>query len=66
LTDENGIADTSKTLQLLGGLCGTVIVVQQSLSNTLTDSMFLIYLGALGVSAGVSKLIASKYGGTNG
>lgn len=51
----------AKVLQLIGGLTGTFIVVFQTMSKVLTAEMFMIYLGALGVSEAFSKWASLKY-----
>lgn len=64
LTDK-GVASTPKTLQILAGLTGTAVVIQESTNHSLTPEMFGIYLAAMGISEGWSRYITSK-GSTNG
>lgn len=62
-TDEtSGKASITRTLQMLGGLTATWIVVKMAVLGTITAEIFGIYLAALGVSAAWSKYIGAKYG----
>lgn len=56
-----GKASITKTLQMVGGLTATWIVVKMAANNTLTPEMFLIYTGVLGVSEAWSKFVGAKY-----
>ena len=60
LQNTDGTASTPKTLQVLAGLTATVIVVQANTEHVLTDSIFGIYLAALGVSDAWARYIHSK------
>ena len=54
-------ASIPRTLQTIAGLSATWIVIKESASGHLTDSMFGIYLAAMGISEGWSKFISAKY-----
>lgn len=55
----------SKVLQLIGGITGTFIVILQATQKILSAEMFMIYLGALGVSEAFSKWASLKYSQNN-
>jgi hypothetical protein len=56
-------ASISRTGQFIGILTATWIVAKMAVNNTLTPEMFLIYLGALGVSEIAGKWISAFYSG---
>jgi hypothetical protein len=57
---DNGVASTPKTLQVLAGVTGTIVIIQSSVADHLTPELFGIYLAALGISEGWSRYITSK------
>ena len=59
-SDDTGKASTPKTLQVIAGIVASIVVVKAELAGTLTDSLFGIYLAALGVSEGFARYIESK------
>ena len=52
----------TKVLQLIGGLTATWIMVKLTLTNTLTEGVFGLYLAYVGAIEGYSKFVAAKYG----
>ena len=61
----DGKASWSKTAQVIAGVTATIVVIKASAHNTLNESIFAIYLGALGVSEGWSKYVGAKFSTTS-
>lgn len=61
IDSNTGKASITRSLQVLGGLTSTWIVVKLAVLGTLSTEMFAIYMAALGISEGWSKYIGSKF-----
>lgn len=61
LDPATGKASITKTLQVIGGLTATWIVIKLAAIGTLSVEMFSVYLAALGISEAWSKFIGAKY-----
>jgi hypothetical protein len=65
ITHEGNKVSFSKILQMLGGVVGTWIVVQMTLSGGLTWDLFAIYLAYVASVDGFSKFITARYSNGN-
>jgi hypothetical protein len=61
IQDHDGKGSLSRLLQLAGGVTATFVIVHQTISNNLSEEMFLIYLAAVGVSEAFTKWVQRKY-----
>jgi hypothetical protein len=62
ITKDGKTASLTKVLQLIGGLTATWIMIKLTLTGTLTESLFGLYLTYVGAIEGYSKFVAAKYG----
>lgn len=62
ISDNTGKGSLTRTLQLIGGLTGTFVVIFQTVKSSLSVEIFGIYMAALGVSEAFTKFISVKYG----
>ena len=62
ITRDGTKVSTTKILQLVGGVVGTWIIIQVTLSGLLTWDLFAIYLAYVASIDGFSKLIMARYG----
>lgn len=61
ITKNGKAVSLTKILQLIGGLTATWIMVKLTLTNSLTEGMFGVYLAYVGAIEGYSKFVAAKY-----
>lgn len=61
LTKNGKSVSLTKILQLIGGITSTWIVIKLTISNTLTESIFGLYLAYVGAVEGYSKYLAARY-----
>lgn len=61
ITKNGKSVSLTKVLQLVGGVTATWIMVKLTLSNSLTEGMFGVYLAYVGAIEGYSKFVAAKY-----
>lgn len=62
ITRDGTKVSTTKILQLVGGVVGTWIIIQVTMSGLLTWDLFAIYLAYVASIDGFSKLIMARYG----
>ena len=62
LTKNGKTVSLTKVLQLIGGITATWVIVKMTLTGTLTESIFGLYLTYVGAIEGYSKFVAAKYG----
>lgn len=63
LITKNGISvSLTKVLQLIGGLTATWVIIKLTLSGSLSEAIFGLYLTYVGAVEGYSKYVAAKYG----
>lgn len=60
MDEATGKPSVTRPLQMIGGLTATWIVVKMTADKSLTEGMFAIYLGAMGLMAAYSKFLGSK------
>lgn len=61
VTKNGRTVSLTKVLQLIGGLTATWVIVKLTLNNTLTESLFGLYLTYVGCIEGYSKFVSAKY-----
>ena len=61
ISNPDGTASLTRMLQLTAGLTGTWVIVQSTIGKWLTVELFMVYLGAMGISEGFTKFINAKY-----
>ena len=61
LISSGGHLSLTKTLNMIGGLIGSFIVIKMTLQSTLTPEIFLIYLAYCAGTEGFSKYLSAKY-----
>lgn len=61
LTKNGKSVSLTKVLQLIGGITSTWVIMNLALSNTLTESIFGLYLAYVGSIEAYSKFIAARY-----
>jgi hypothetical protein len=59
----DGTASLTRILQLAAGITGTWVIIQSTIGKWLTVELFLVYLGAMGISEGYTKFLNAKYTG---
>lgn len=62
ITKDGRSVSLTKVLQLLGGVTATWVMIKLTLTNSLSESLFGIYLTYVGAIEGYSKYVAAKYG----
>lgn len=62
ITKNGRAVSLTKVLQLIGGLTSTWIMIKLTLTNSLTEPLFGLYLTYVGAIEGYSKFVAAKYG----
>jgi hypothetical protein len=62
LTKNGKTVSLTKVLQLIGGITATWVIVKMTLTGSLTESIFGLYLTYVGAIEGYSKFVAAKYG----
>lgn len=60
ISNPDGSASLTRTLQLIAGLTGTWVIIQSTVGKWLTVEIFTVYLAAMGISEGFTKWIQSK------
>lgn len=63
ISDKEGAASLTRILQLAAGITGTWVIIQSTIGKWLTVELFLVYLGAMGISEGYTKFLNAKYTG---
>lgn len=61
LTKNGKSVSLTKVLQLIGGITSTWVIINLALSNTLSESIFGLYLAYVGSIEAYSKFIAARY-----
>lgn len=61
ITKDGRSVSLTKILQLVGGITATWIVIKLTLTGTLTEAVFGLYLTYVGAIEGYSKFVAAKY-----
>ena len=61
ITKNGRSVSLTKVLQLIGGITATWVIMHLTMNNTLTESVFGLYLVYIGSVEGYSKFVAAKY-----
>lgn len=61
ITKNGKSVSLTKVLQLIGGITATWVIMNLTMNNTLTESIFGLYLVYIGGVEGYSKFVAAKY-----
>lgn len=62
MVTKNGTSvSLTKVLQLLGGVTATLVIMNLTMSNELSESIFGLYLAYIGGVEGYSKFLAARY-----
>lgn len=62
MVTKNGTSvSLTKVLQLLGGVTATWVIMNLTMSNELSESIFGLYLAYIGGVEGYSKFLAARY-----
>lgn len=61
LTKNGTSVSLTKVLQLVGGITSTWVIVNLALNNTLSESLFGLYLAYVGSIEAYSKFVAARY-----
>lgn len=61
ITKNGKSVSLTKVLQLIGGVTATWVIMNLTMNNTLTESIFGLYLVYIGGVEGYSKFVAAKY-----
>lgn len=61
ITKDGRSVSLTKVLQLIGGITATWIMIKLTLSGTLTEALFGLYLTYVGAIEGYSKYVSAKY-----
>lgn len=61
ITKNGTSVSLTKVLQLIGGITATWVIIKLTVSNSLTESIFGLYLAYVGCVEGYSKYLAARY-----
>lgn len=62
ISGPDGSASLTRILQLSAGITATWVIIQSTIGKWLTVELFLVYLGAMGISEGYTKFLQMRYG----
>jgi hypothetical protein len=61
ITKDGRAVSLTKVLQLVGGITATWIMIKLTITGSLTEALFGLYLTYVGAIEGYSKFVAAKY-----
>lgn len=60
-TKDGRSVSLTKVLQLVGGITATWVIVKMTLTDSMSESLFMVYLTYVGATEGFSKFVAAKF-----
>lgn len=62
ISDDNGRASLTRTLQFMAGITATWIVIKMTIVSTIKIEYFIAYLAAMGISEAFTKFVQAYFG----